>query len=187
MVRITIVLLAALTFSLFGVALRVVFGRSAETPWPTILMVVVGAAISCLHLHLLWTVALDPGNIVTGAGLYLLACGLFLWTARSVRGRDFKLAYTPEIPPAVYSGGPYRWLRHPFYLSYTLAWCAGVAALSDARLLLTPAIMLGFYVAAAWREERQMLRGPAAEQYRVYRRQTGVLLPRWRTPLRQWS
>jgi protein-S-isoprenylcysteine O-methyltransferase Ste14 len=77
----------------------------------------------------------------------------------------------------VFSGGPYRWIRHPFYLSYSIAWFAGVVALADRRLLLTPLVMLGFYAAAAYREERQMLRGPAAAEYRAYRRQAGVLIP----------
>lgn len=176
--RVTIVLLAALTFSLFGAALRVVFAPSENAPLPTRLLVALGLAFSALHLYLLATAPLTPGGACLGGALYSLACALFLWTAFSVRGRRFKLAYAPGTPPAVYAGGPYRWLRHPFYLSYTLAWCAGVIALSDWRLLLTVATMLAFYVGAAYREERQMLRGPAAAQYRAYRRHTGVLVPR---------
>jgi protein-S-isoprenylcysteine O-methyltransferase Ste14 len=35
--------------------------------------------------------------------------------------------------------------------------------------------MLAFYVAAAWGEEAQLLRGPAADEYRAYRSQVGVL------------
>lgn len=179
MMRLTIVLLAILDFALFGVALRVVFARSEGAPLPTKLLVAVGAAFSCLHVYLLGTAPLDPGGAAIGGGLYLLACALFSWTAQSVRGRNFRLAYVRGTPPAIFRGGPYRWVRHPFYLSYMLAWTAGVVALWDWRLLLTPAVMGGFYVAAAYREERQMLRSPAAEDYKAYRRQAGVLLPRF--------
>ncbi len=98
-----------------------------------------------------------------------------------MRGRNFRLAYVDGTPPAVFCGGPDRWFRHPFYLSYTLAWFAAVVAFWDWRLLVTPAIMGAFYVAAAYREERQMLRGPAAEDYRAYGRHAGVLLPKFRT------
>lgn len=180
MMRLMLVLLAILNFALFGMALPVVFARSEGTPLPTKLVVAVGAAFSSLHVYLLGTAPLDPAGVTIAAGLYLLACGLFSWTAQSVRGRNFRLAYVDGSPPAVFCGGPYRWVRHPFYLSYTLAWLAGVVALGDWRLLMTPAIMGAFYVAAAYREERQLLRGPAAEDYRAYRRHAGVLLPKFR-------
>jgi len=177
--RFAIVLLATLNFAMFGIALRVVFARDGRTAPPTRLMVSIGTVFSCLHVYLLWTAPLEPHDIAIGAVLYTLALALFSWAAHSVRGRDFRLAYSPGAPTLVFSGGPYRWVRHPLYLSYSLAWCAGVVTLSDWRLLLTLAIMLAFYIAAAYREERQMLRGPAADQYQAYRRQVGVLLPRF--------
>jgi protein-S-isoprenylcysteine O-methyltransferase Ste14 len=175
--RLTIVFLATLNFVMFGIALRVVFSSNGRAAPPTTLLVSVGTMFSCLHVYLLATAPLEPNHIAVGAVMYLLACALFSWTAHSVRGREFTLAYAPGTPPAVFSGGPYRWVRHPFYLSYSLAWSAGVVTVSDWRLLMTLAIMLGFYVAAAYREEQQMLRGPAADQYRAYRRQVGLLPP----------
>lgn len=175
--RFTIVLLAGVNFALFGLALRTVFAGDDRRPFATQLLVAIGVAFSCLHLYLLSTAPLLPRNVSLGCGLYLLAFVLFTWAARSVRGRNFRLAYAPGSPPPVFSGGPYRWIRHPFYLSYTVAWFAAVVALADRRLLLTPFVMLGFYVAAAYREERQMLRGPAAAEYRAYRRYAGVVIP----------
>lgn len=179
MPRISIVLLSALTFSLFGLALRVVFASRGEQQTATRLVVVVGTACSGLHVYLLATVPLQPTYAALGAVFYLSACALFLWTAHSVRGRDFRLAYAPSKPIEVFARGPYRWVRHPFYLSYTIAWLAGVVALSEPRLVPTLAIMLAFYVGAAYLEERQMLRGPTARAYRTYRRHVGVLLPRF--------
>jgi protein-S-isoprenylcysteine O-methyltransferase Ste14 len=177
MLKLSIVLLAAVTFLLFGAALRIVFAHSERTPLATRLLVGAGVACSCLHLYLLWTAHLEARSVRTGAVFYLLACVLFVWTAQSVQGRNFRLAYVPGTPAALFRGGPYRWVRHPFYLSYTLGWCAGVVALSDWRLLITPSVMLAFYVAAAFAEERQMLHGPMATEYRAYRRDAGVLLP----------
>ena len=177
--RFGIVLLATLDFALFGIALRLVFARGGRTARPTRLLVLIGSAFSCLHVFLLATAALEPITVAAGAMLYTLAGGLFTWAAHSVRGRTFRLAYASNRPSWVFSGGPFRWLRHPFYLSYSLAWSAGVVALADPRLVWTLVIMLAFYVGAAWREEQQMLRGPAANAYRAYRRQAGVLLPRF--------
>jgi len=176
--RISIVLLAILTFSLFGLALRVVFTSRGRQATATRLVVIVGSAFSCLHVSLLVTADLQPWGVALGAALYTSGCALFVWTARSVRGRDFRLAYSASRPVEVFARGPYRWVRHPFYLSYTLAWLAGIVALSDGRLLPTLTVMLAFYVGAAYLEERQLLRGPTASDYRAYRRQVGLLLPR---------
>jgi protein-S-isoprenylcysteine O-methyltransferase Ste14 len=175
MLRFAIVLLAALDFALFGIGLRVVFARGGRLAAATRVVVVLGSVFGCLHVYLLATGPLEPHHMAAGAGLYTVACALFTWASHSVRGRNFRLAYAPGTPSRVFSGGPYRWVRHPFYLSYSLAWCAGVVALWDWRMLGTVAIMLAFYVAAAWGEERQLLRGPAADEYRAYRRQVGVL------------
>ena len=77
------------------------------------------------------------------------------------------------------SSGPYRWVRHPFYLSYTLAWLGAVAAVGDVQLLPTVAVMLAFYVGAAYGEERRLLSGPAAADYAKYRCRVGLLIPRF--------
>lgn len=178
MMRMTIMFLAVLNFVLFGIALRVLFVRERRTPVATRVMVGVGLVISCLHVYVLATAPLAATAAAWGAGLYLLAAGLFTWAAVSVRGRGFKLAYVPSRPDAVFTGGPYRLLRHPLYLSYSLAWVAGAVAAMSITLLITVAAMVAFYVGAAYREERQILRSAAGDDYRAYRRQAGVLLPK---------
>ncbi len=178
MVRITIVLLALTNFALFAIALRLLFAPERRAPLATRLMVAVGSVVTCLHVYGLATSPLTVRAVTAAAGLYVLAGGLFLWAARSVRGRGFRLAYVPGTPGPVFSGGPYRWFRHPLYLSYTLAWIAGAVAVLSIHLLFTVAAMGAFYVGAAYREERQMLRSSAGAEYRAYRRRTGVLLPK---------
>ena len=180
--RMTIVLLAVMNFALFGIALRVLFERERRTPLATRLMVAVGLLISCLHIYVLATAPLAMQAAATAAGLYVLAAGLFSWAAHSVRGRGFRLAFVPNTPDAVFTGGPYRLFRHPRYLAYTLAWIAGAVAAMSIPLLFTVAAMVAFYVGAAYREERQILRSAAGDDYRAYRRQAGVLLPKFHLP-----
>jgi len=182
MMRVTIVLLAVINFALFGIALRVLFARERRTPLVTRLMVGIGLVISCLHVYMLATAPLPATAAVMGAGLYVLAGALFTWAAHSVRGRGFRLAYVPGAPHAVFSGGPYRWFRHPLYLSYTLAWIAGAVAVLSIPLLVSVTAMVAFYVGAAYREEHQILRSAAGDEYRAYRRQAGVLLPKFLVP-----
>ena len=178
----TLVLLAVMNFALFGIALRVLFERERRTPMLTRVMVGVGLAVSCLHVYALSTAPVPALAAVVGVGLYVLAGALFSWAAHSVRGRGFRLAYVPGPPSAVFSGGPYRLFRHPLYLSYTMAWLAGAVATMSIPLLFTVAAMVAFYVGAAYREERQILRSAAGDDYRAYRRQAGVLLPRFHFP-----
>lgn len=177
--RTAIVLLAMMNFALFGIALRVLFERERRTPLVTRAMVGVGLGVSCLHLYVLATAPLAMPSAATAACLYVLAGGLFAWAARSVQGRGFRLAYVPNMPDVVFTGGPYRFFRHPLYLSYTLAWIAGAVAPLSIPLLFTVAAMVAFYVGAAYREERQILRSAAGPEYRAYRRDAGVLLPKF--------
>ena len=178
MMRMTILILAIVNFALFAVALRVLFARERHTPLPTRLMVDVGVVISCLHVYALATIPLRTRAAVVAAVLYVVAGALFSWAALSVRGRGFRLAYVPNTPNVVFTGGPYRWFRHPLYLSYTLAWIAGAVAAMSVPLLCTGAAMVTFYVGAAYREERQILHSASGDEYRAYRRQAGVLLPK---------
>ena len=180
--RTTLVLLAVINFALFGIALRVLFERERRTPLATRMMVAVGLMISCVHVYALATAPLATRPAAIAACLYVLAAGLFSWAAHSVHGRGFKLAYVPSAPDVVFTGGPYRYFRHPLYLSYTLAWIAGAVAAMSVPLLFTVAAMVAFYVGAAYREERQILRGAAADDYRAYRRQAGVLVPKFLLP-----
>ncbi len=175
----TTVLLAVMNFALFGIALRVLFVREGRTPLVTRLMVGVGLVVSCLHIYVLATAPLPATAAATAAGLYVLAGALFAWAAHSVHGRGFRLAYVPGTPSVVFADGPYRWFRHPLYLSYTLAWIAGAVATQSILLLVSVAAMVAFYVGAAYREERQILRSAAGDEYRAYRRQAGVLLPKF--------
>ena len=61
--------------------------------------------------------------------------------------------------------------------SCAAARASAVAAMS-VPLLFSVAAMVAFYVGAAYREERQLLRSAAGDDYRAYRRQAGVLLPK---------
>jgi len=61
-----------------------------------------------------------------GTILALVAVILYEWTRRTVVDRKFYIALAGEVPPAVCDAGPYGYVRHPFYLSYMVAF-AGVA------------------------------------------------------------
>ena len=71
--------------------------------------------------------------------------------------------------------GPYRWIRHPFYLGYILGALAGPVAIDSLALAVTATLMIT--VAVAIREERVWLNSVHGDAYRAYRSRTGMFVP----------
>ena len=67
-----------------------------------------------------------PGAL--GATLSVLSLALYEWARSTVAGRRFNIALAGEVPDAVCESGPYRYIRHPFYLSYVIAFLGMLVA-----------------------------------------------------------
>jgi protein-S-isoprenylcysteine O-methyltransferase Ste14 len=81
------------------------------------------AAVFWIGLH--EGVALFNG--IAGGAAALLSVLLYEWTRRTIDGRGIGLA--GQVPDALCESGPYGFLRHPFYLSYMLAFLGVVTAI----------------------------------------------------------
>lgn len=79
-------------------------------------------------------------------------------------------------PRTLITGGPFRFVRHPFYLAYVLAWLAAPVATWGPVITLFALIQIATFIVAARREERQ-LEGLFGEGYRAYKARTGMFLP----------
>ena len=82
-------------------------------------------------------------------------------------------------PELFHERGPYRFVRHPFYLAYSIGWLPGPIVTLNPWLLLTNVWMGFLYYRAASLEERLFLEGPNAESYREYQQRTGMFLPKF--------
>ena len=85
----------------------------------------------------------------------------------------FGLRFSNLTHRGIITSGPYRWLRHPAYLSKSLsAWLiavpfipAGVAPMEAVRLSALLLLLNGVYFLRAWTEERHLRRDPVYVRY----------------------
>jgi protein-S-isoprenylcysteine O-methyltransferase Ste14 len=119
-------------------------------------------------------------QIAWAVGAILAFCSFALYESarRVVAGRGFCVALSGEVPPAVCTDGPYRFIRHPVYTSYVLAFLALTVAFPG---LPSAAVFVGnlvFFVVVATYEERTIAHSALAQAYATYRQRAGMFLPR---------
>lgn len=109
--------------------------------------------------------------------LLTLALAVFWWSVRTTRAKRLEFLGSTRPPDDIFTDGPYRIVRHPFYTSYMLAWAGAACAAGNLWMTLISAAMIVLYTTAAWREERKILASSKSSAYVEYRQKTGMLLP----------
>jgi protein-S-isoprenylcysteine O-methyltransferase Ste14 len=178
--RAALLLVAGFVFIILGLANAHFFRRPA-TGQGVMLPLHEGAGIlfAVVHLVLIWTApAIGIRSAVAAVVLYATGLGLFLWTQETTKRYPPFQEYSAVDPESLIVWGPYRIVRHPFYLSYLLVWIAGAVATRSAWAALTVAIMAGSYVAAARQEEAAYSGTRFGAEYRGYLARTGMFVPK---------
>jgi protein-S-isoprenylcysteine O-methyltransferase Ste14 len=116
-------------------------------------------------------------HVIAGAVLFGLSLTLFWSAVFASRAASLELFFTRQDPGAILRSGPYRFIRHPFYTAYMLAWAGGAVAANEPLLLLLLVANGAIYVMAALREERQFADSPLAAAYAAYKRSAGMFWP----------
>jgi protein-S-isoprenylcysteine O-methyltransferase Ste14 len=123
--------------------------------------------------YTLWVPAALCGSVFA-----LGAVMFYEWTRRTVIDRHFYVGLAGEVPPALCEAGPYRYVRHPFYLSYMLAF-VGVAVAFPSLIVSGVCLLnIGLFAYMALDDERVLLRSPLAANYESYKMRVGMFLPR---------
>jgi len=171
-----LLLLACLASFVWG--MRKFFVQPAGNTTGMRIIGALGLLFGALHF-----MAIFLTNSITGqrgslaAFLYLCSLGLFWWAIRTNSSARLSAAFSPDVPVHLVESGPYRFMRHPFYCSYLLAWLAGTIATARWWLLPTVAVMVIIYWKAARGEEEKFSRSSLAAEYQKYRERTACLLP----------
>lgn len=120
---------------------------------------------------------LPPALRWSGAAVSLAALALLRW-ADAALGEN--LSVSPQLRPnhQLVTTGPYRWIRHPMYLS-GLLYCAGLGIVT-ANGLAAAFLVGGMLLLVQMRipKEERLLEERFGDSYRQWAGRTGKLLPR---------
>lgn len=170
---------AAAAVIFFAAGLTTYFVVAPQRRWWVRLIHDAGPVLSLAHLA--GVVFLPPrsdASAVAGILLYSLAVAVFLSAIESAKRTRLQRAFVDEpLPDRLITDGPYRWVRHPFYVGYILGAIAAPVSTASTGLALIAIAMIGLTWFAALREERAWLRSPRGEAYREYQARTGMFLP----------
>src|SRR5687768_6793571 len=85
-----------------------------------------GVGVAVAHFGvLLFRGSAGPSWAIAGIAMYVAASLLFLSALEAARRVPLPRAFVGEpIPGALLTRGPFLFIRHPFYVSYTMAWLA---------------------------------------------------------------
>ncbi len=115
---------------------------------------------------------------VTGLCLTILSGCLFWITIHHNRQNPLPVAFSNLQSDFIRTTGPYRFIRHPFYLSYILTWVAAPFIAESTWLALTSLIMILVYIRLIRDEEAHLLSGTHGAIYHGYMQKTGCLIPK---------
>lgn len=169
----------ATTLIIFAVALQNFFTQPAALSRGQRLFQDVSILIGLTHgIGLVLLDSVSDLRAGLGVAMYVAALSLFLSAIEAARRvpmtRTF--VYEPRCNTII-KQGPYRLIRHPIYLSYSLAWLAAPMATHNLVLTITALGMIACYVVSAQEEERRMLRGTLKDEFADWQKRTWHLIP----------
>jgi len=111
-------------------------------------------------------------GVVTGA----LCSILMYWTLSSL-GKNLTDTVVTRAAATLVTNGPYRWVRHPFYVTAALL-MASVTVLTANWLIGLSSLVVLALLAVRTPKEEQMLIERFGQQYQDYMARTGRFFPR---------
>lgn len=111
-----------------------------------------------------------------GVGLGVAGGALLVWTLGNL-GRNLTDTVVTRRAHTLVMTGPYRWIRHPFYVASLVNLLANALAAANWFLLLGGVSLFTLMVIRTRTEEAKLVER-FGDQYRAYMAQTGRFLPK---------
>ena len=135
----------------------------------------VAVHIAIAYVHIFSEPIIFSPLSVLSVLLFLSALFLFWWSIVTAKVLGFALS--DKIARLLVTG-PYAWVRHPFYTSYTLVWVGGSILFNSMTMWITLLYLIAFYYRVAIGEENIILKSQYSREYEAYREKVGMFLPR---------
>ena len=116
-------------------------------------------------------------NGVFAACILVASIGQYEWARHTIWGHRFGVGWGAHVPDELVERGPYRFVRHPLYASYVLAFIAAFVALPHWITALLVVANIALFAHAARTDERRIAESPLAEEYAEYRERVGMFFP----------
>jgi protein-S-isoprenylcysteine O-methyltransferase Ste14 len=114
----------------------------------------------------------------TGAVFSALAIALLVWTLPTL-GKNLTDTVVTRREHTLVTRGPYRWIRHPFYVCMALM-TLGSALVTANWFILGSGVVVFSLLALRSRVEEEQLAARFGDAYLDYRKRTGRFLPKLR-------
>jgi protein-S-isoprenylcysteine O-methyltransferase Ste14 len=165
----------------FQLALGVHFRHSGPLAPQMRLLVALSVCVWLGAVAVLYRRGAPPPAQLAPAVILLCAAALLFAVTRSTTPRKIlPAAFAEEAPAGLIQSGPYRFIRHPFYVAYMLYWTGLAFAAPHPAVIIGAFGIVASYMFLARREEKRLLQGPLGTGYRDYVQATGRFLPRIR-------
>ncbi|WP_127142668.1 methyltransferase family protein [Pelagibacterium montanilacus] len=152
--------------------------KSDSMPAGARLIAVFVIASTLLLASLTWAFTQPLPAQALGLAIQLAAGALFVWAIGTSKRARLRFVFDHANPQTLVTEGPYRLVRHPFYVSYAIFWAGWSLAVWHLLALVGLIPLLCLYVWAAQLEERSFEGSEFAAQYARYKERTGFFIPR---------
>ncbi|OAG72365.1 protein-S-isoprenylcysteine methyltransferase [Gluconobacter japonicus] len=171
-----ILVLSALNFLSFSWGVRGHFQMGNGMPFPMKVLSACSLVFYGIFLISMKSAHLDSWVLAGTTFLFVSALALFWWTIATTRRNRPDVAHHEAAPHQLYCNGPYRIVRHPFYLAYLLFWI-GTAVSAGAWQWLGAILFTVWYGLLAYQEERRFIQSDLGDIYADYQRKSWMLFP----------
>ncbi|MDT8427332.1 MAG: isoprenylcysteine carboxylmethyltransferase family protein [Pseudomonadales bacterium] len=166
-----------------AIVASLIWGRfwffKVSTGAPRLIVLGYDIAVSCQILLTLYLFFVTPESawvrIALVTVLYLLSLVIFWWAIMTAKSLDFAFS---ERVGSIVTTGPFRIVRHPFYISYILVWLGSSLLFNSPILWITLFYLMTFYTLSAKKEEKVILKSVYSKEYEQYIQAVGMFLPR---------